>query len=175
MNLWIFLLVLFLLLATLLSYGLERQRRELAGLRREIEDWVAMDLKLKRQRLGLGLQTDFDPKRWVSRLVGTEVQSLEAESAGGGFWAHTATARYFISPLSRRALRARLQRNGRRLKEPVVLGNLPQALKARQVRRISIAEDVLLDLAYAETVRSLGMTPEEPHQVFVYSIPREKV
>ena len=170
----VFVLVLFAFLTAVLGYGLERQRRELAGLRREMEDWVAMDLKLKRQRLGLGLQSHFDPKGWVTRLVGIDVERLEADVTGHGFWAQGKEGIFFITPLGPKALRQRLRGGRSRLQEPVVQGHLPQILKAREVRRIGLAEDVLLDLAYAETARRLGLPREEPHQVYIYALPGER-
>lgn len=60
--------VLVALLAALITIGLERQKRELAGMRREIEGWAKADLELKRSAAASTVKVD-DPLGWLSRVA----------------------------------------------------------------------------------------------------------
>jgi hypothetical protein len=61
-------MVLVALLAGLITIGLERQKRELAGMRKEIEGWVSADLELKRAATAQSVKVE-DPLRWMSRVA----------------------------------------------------------------------------------------------------------
>ena len=178
----VFVLVLFAALAALMTYGLERQRRELAGLRREVEAWVASDLQLKRSRMGMTLQADFDHKRWLLSLArrafpdvlqGTEHLSLEAQTDGApGVWLHGSGIRVFITPRSRNEIRRLLKAARGRLDAPTVTGGLKDLVRKRPAR-VSLADDPLLDLAWAEVGRRMGLPEEAPRELFVYVLRRE--
>lgn len=175
----LFVLTLFAGLAVLLGYGLERQRRELAGLRKEVEAWVAADLRLKRSRMGMTLQKDFEPTRWLSSLLrrafpdsAVESLALETQTDGvPGVWLRTDGAQFFVTPRSQSEIRRVLKARKGRLDAPVVTGELRALLRTRPVR-VSLADDPLLDLAWAETSRRLGLPIEEPREVFVYALGR---
>ncbi len=173
----LFVLVLFGALAVLLAYGLERQRRELAGLRREAEAWVAADLRLKRSQIGMTLQSDFDPRRWLGTLArkvfpsATSEDKVEIEvqvEGVPGVWIRREGWRIFITPRTREEIQQAQKRRGGRLAIPVVTGEFKALLRTRP-RRISLADDPLLDLAWAEMARRLGLPEEEPGEIFVFA------
>jgi len=176
---FVFALVLFAALAFLISYGLERQRRELAGLRREVEAWVAADLRLKRARLGLDLAADFHPQSWLLRLLRrshphnapTGEATLEPVHDGGapGVWLKFSDAWFFVTPKGKRHIQQFLRQNRGRLEGPVVTGNLDLLPKARAVR-VGLADDVLLDLAWERVCKSLGLPEETPNELWVYLV-----
>jgi len=172
---WLLLtLILFALLATLLGYGLERQRRELAHLRREAEAWVAADLRLKRSRMGMALNTDFDPLRWLGRIIRTafpdvSTDGLEAEAQDGpvpGVWVRTAQETLFVTPRPPGDVRRRLKKGGSGLDAPLV-GAWRSVARGR-ARRVGLADDPLLDLAWAAAARHWGLPDEEPRELFIY-------
>ncbi len=172
----VFVLALFAVLAALMAYGLERQRRELAGLRREVEAWVAADLRLKRSRMGMTLQKDFEPARWLSSLLRQALPDLtveniipEAQPDGvPGVWLQVDGAQFFVTPRSRSEIRRALKTRKGRLDAPVVTGELRALARTRPVR-VSLADDPLLDLGWAETARRMGLPVEEPRELFVYA------
>ena len=178
----VFVLVLFAVLAALMAYGLERQRRELAGLRREVEAWVASDLQLKRSRMGMTLQADFDPARWLLSLVrqvhpdalqGVTSPSLEAQTdAVPGIWVRGEDEDVFVTPRSRAEVRRLLKGRRGRLDAPLVMGDVQRLTRARPTR-VSLADDPLLDLAWAEAGRQLGLPEETPRELFIYRLWRE--
>jgi len=171
---------LFGVLGVLLWYGLERQRRELAGLRREVEAWVASDLQLKRSRMGMTLQENFDHERWLLSLVrrafpdvlqGTEHLTLEVQSDGApGVWVRGNDVRIFVTPRSRNEIRRLLKAAKGRLDAPTVTGEL-EGLVRKRPARVSLADDPLLDLAWAEVGRGMGLPEEAPRELFVYVVP----
>jgi len=182
MSAWaIFVLILFVILVALLTYGLERQRQELARMRREVEAWVTADLRLKRRRTGMALRSDFEPKRWLIALVRKALSSATALSDGDGVeieaqiegvpgvWIRGAGWRLFVTPRTREEMRQALKRRDGRLDTPVVAGEL-KALTRTRPRRIRLADDPLLDLAWAEMARRLGLPVEEPGEIFVFAL-----
>jgi hypothetical protein len=67
--------VLVALLAALITIGLERQRREMAEIRRQIESWAEEDLEVKRAKLAPQIHVP-DAVRWINtcaaRAMGEE-------------------------------------------------------------------------------------------------------
>jgi hypothetical protein len=80
--------VLVALLAGLITVGLERQRRELGEIRRQVEKWAEEDLEVKRIRLAPKVKVP-DAKAWVdtcaARAMGAEpgIERFPVETAYG--------------------------------------------------------------------------------------------
>ena len=180
MGTWIALtLAMFALFAALLWLGLERQRRELSALAAAAEEWTLADIALKRSQMQLRLREDFDPAAWAASVVQAAWPQADLgeyrvalADEGMGIWVEGQRAGYLLTPLAPKDLRRLVRPRGGRLSTPAVVDERLRALARRPtVRPVTLAQDALLDLAYAAALEALGHKGgPRPRRVYVYRV-----
>jgi hypothetical protein len=177
------------LLAALITAGLERQRRELNLIHREIEAWAEEDLEIKRVKLKPQMKVT-DPKEWfntcAARAMGEElgIERFPIEHAYGEprvlAGEDAAGRRYLLSAYTPDAIRrlpapshwpwsSRLNRFGRSL-HPLV----PLSRGIEQYELSTLNCGVVFDLEAAQVWRQLTGEELKMKALWLYVLPRPK-
>jgi hypothetical protein len=182
--------ILVALLAALITVGLERQRHELAGIRRQIESWAEEDLEVKRVKLAPQINVP-DAIKWMdtcaARAMGAEPgivrfpveaaygepKVLAGESAEGRRFllsAHTPDAiRRIPAPGRWPWSRSRLSRFGSNL-HPLV--PLTHRVETYQLSTLNCG--IAFDLEAAQVWKRLTGEDLKMKELWLYVMPRQK-
>jgi hypothetical protein len=180
--------ILVALLAALITVGLERQRRELAGIRRQIESWAEEDLEVKRVKLAPQINVT-DAIHWLdtcaARAMGSEPgitrfpveaaygapKVLAAEDAGGRRYllsAHTPDAiRRIPTPSRWPWSSSRLSRFGSNL-HPL----LPLSRRVETYQLSTLNCGIAFDLEAAQVWKRLTGEDLKMKELWLYVLPR---
>jgi hypothetical protein len=176
------------LLAGLTTVGLERQRRELADIRRQIEHWAGEDLEIKRARLAPQVKVP-DAKAWLNtcaaRAMGGEpgIERFPVETAYGEPKVLTgedgAGRRYLLSATTPEAVRripvpgrwpwsrSRLSRYGNH-RHPLV----PLSRNAEAYPLSTLNCGIAFDLEAAQVWKRLTGEELKMKELWLYVLPR---
>ncbi len=177
------------LLAALITAGLERQRRELGLIRRELEAWAEEDLEIKRVKLRPQVRIA-EPKEWLNtcaaRAIGEEpgIVRFPVEHAYGEprvlVGEDASGRRYFLSACTPDAIRrlpfasrwpwrSRLNRFGRSL-HPLV--PLSRGIESYELSTLNCG--IVFDLEAAQVWKQLTGEELRRKQLWLYALPRSK-
>jgi hypothetical protein len=180
--------ILVALLAALITAGLERQRRELGEIRKQIENWAEEDLEVKRVKLAPQINVT-NPAAWLNtcaaRVMGAEpgIERFPIEAAygepkvlagedGGG-------RRYLLSDHTPEAIRripvpgrwpwsrSRLSRFGSNL-HPLV----PLSHKVETYQLSTLNCGIAFDLEAAQVWKKLTGQDLKMKELWLYALPR---
>jgi hypothetical protein len=182
--------ILVALLAALITVGLERQRHELSGIRRQIESWAEEDLEVKRVKLAPQINVP-DAIKWLdtcaARAMGAEPgitrfpveapydapKVLAAEDADGRRFllsAHTPDAiRRIPVPVRWPWSSSRLSRVGRN-RHPLV----PLSRRVETYQLSTLNCGIAFDLEAAQVWKRLTGEDLKMKELWLYAMPRAK-
>lgn len=188
-TLFVATVVLVALLAGLITVGLERQRREMEHIRREIEAWAEEDLEVKRVKLKPQVKVT-DAREWfntcAARVMGAdpaivrfpveqaygEPRVLAGEDTAGRRYlltAHTPDAIRRIPAPSRGPWNSRLNRFGRSLHPLVPLG-----WRTERYELSTLSCGIAFDLEAALVWKQLAGEELKMKTLWLYVLPKPK-